>query len=488
MTLAADAASSPIVEMRGITISPGVLALDNVDFFLRPEKCIPSWARTAQASPPHQGSDRRLCHRQWVDRRDWHRQVFGTSDAEAAGISTVYQEINLCTNLSVGENVMLGHERAGRTDRLEGCSSTGGRASRGLGISIDTRSLLSNHSIAIQQLVAISRDGAGRQGAGSRRADIQPGSRRSRAALLCDPRSAGKVANLCEPLLDQVYEIADRITVLRNGKLVGEYLVRDLPRDELVTKMIGRQLDDLEAISSTAARAITARMRRSSKQPAWAGGVLEPADLDVFGGEIVGIAGLLGSGRTELVRLLYGADRADSGYVEVAGTPARMTSPRHAIDRRIAFSSEDRREEGIVADLTVAENIVLGSRRAGGSGKPPGQAGFGSGRVHGGLDDATRRSGHGRRHLVGGQPAEGSHRPLARHDAGAPDPRRTDAGHRCRHEGRPSAKVASCRSKACPSSSSRRSSRRSCDRPADRRHERSQIHWRARLEGSTWMA
>jgi simple sugar transport system ATP-binding protein len=161
--------------------------------------------------------------------------------------------------------------------------------------------------------------------------------------------------------LDQVYEIADRITVLRNGKLVGEYLVKDLPRDQLVTKMIGRQLDDLEAISSTAERAID-RTDAPILKATGVGrrGVLEPADLDVFDGEIVGIAGLLGSGRTELVRLLYGADRADSGNIEMVGTPAKMTSPRHAIDRGIAFSSEDRREEGIVADLSVAENIVLG--------------------------------------------------------------------------------------------------------------------------------
>jgi simple sugar transport system ATP-binding protein len=89
-------------------------------------------------------------------------------------------------------------------------------------------------------------------------------------------------------------------------------------------------------------------------------GMLEPADLEVFDGEVVGIAGLLGSGRTELARLLFGADHADSGRIELRGVLARLTSPRHAIDHRIAFSSEDRRAEGIIGDLTVAENIVLG--------------------------------------------------------------------------------------------------------------------------------
>src|SRR5690606_31778360 len=161
--------------------------------------------------------------------------------------------------------------------------------------------------------------------------------------------------------LDQVYEISDRLTVLRNGGLVGEYLVDELPRGELISKMIGRELDELDAISRSAERMID----RSSAPVIRATGVgrrgvLEPADLDVFDGEVVGIAGLLGSGRTELVRLLYGADHADSGRIAVRGKPARLSSPRHAIENRIAFSSEDRRAEGIVGDLTVAENIVLG--------------------------------------------------------------------------------------------------------------------------------
>jgi galactofuranose transport system ATP-binding protein len=161
--------------------------------------------------------------------------------------------------------------------------------------------------------------------------------------------------------LEQVYEISDRITVLRNGKLVGEYCAKDLPRGDLVTKMVGRELVELEAISEIAERSID-RSATPVLRATGVGrrGVLEPADLDVYDGEVVGIAGLLGSGRTELVRLLYGADRADVGQVEVHGESARITSPRHAIGHRIAFSSENRHAEGIVADLTVGENIALG--------------------------------------------------------------------------------------------------------------------------------
>jgi len=260
---------------------------------------------------------------------------------------------------------MLGHEprRAGRIS----WSATHAAAERhlaGLGLTIDTKSLLSSHSIAIQQLVAISR------------AMVLD----SKVLILDEPTSSldrGEVEALFEVIrglreqgvailfvshfLDQVYEIADRITVLRNGKLVGEYVAAELPRDQLVTKMIGRSLDDLSAIASAADRDID----RTSEPVLQATGIgkrgfLEPADIDVYQGEVVGIAGLLGSGRTELVRLLYGAVRPDSGHVEMSGKPVKLTSPRHAIENRIAFSSEDRRGEGIIGDLTVAENIVLG--------------------------------------------------------------------------------------------------------------------------------
>ena len=122
--------------------------------------------------------------------------------------------------------------------------------------------------------------------------------------------------------LEQVYEISDRITVLRNGKTVGEYCAKDLPRGDLVTKMVGRAIVELEAISEIAERSID-RSATPVLRATGVGrrGVLEPADLDVYDGEVVGIAGLLGSGRTELVRLLYGADRADTGQVEPTAIP-----------------------------------------------------------------------------------------------------------------------------------------------------------------------
>jgi len=364
----AETTVPPIVEMRSITISfPGVLALDNVDFLLHPGEVHSLMGENGAGKST---LIKALTGVYAIDRGSIRvagrrNQFHSTADAQAAGISTVYQEINLCTNLSVGENVMLGHEpRRGVLIDWRAAHRQAAEHLEGLGLSIDTRSMLSSHSIAIQQLVAISR-------AMVLDAKVlildEPTSSLDREEVeqlfrvVRGLRDNGVAILFVSHFLDQVYEISDRITVLRNGRLVGSYLVDDLPREELVTKMIGRELDDLAAISSTAAREID-RTGRPILKAVDVGkrGFLEPADVDVFEGEVVGIAGLLGSGRTELVRLLYGADRADSGNIEVGGEPAKMTSPRHAIDHHIAFSSENRRAEGIVSDLTIAENIVLG--------------------------------------------------------------------------------------------------------------------------------
>jgi simple sugar transport system ATP-binding protein len=364
----AENESPPIVEMRGITIRfPGVLALDAVDLFLRPGEVH---AVMGENGAGKSTLIKALTGEYAIDHGSiavaGERRVFsGTADAQAAGISTVYQEVNLCANLSVGENVMLGHEP--RSQRGIDWKTTHVAAAQhlaNLGVHLDTHSLLASHSIAVQQLVAISR-------AMVRDARVlildEPTSSLDRDeverlfTVIRDLRDHGVAILFVSHFLDQVYEISDRITVLRNGTLVGEYRTSDLPHSQLVTKMIGRELDELEAISETAERSID-RSAAPVLRATGIGrrGVLLPADLDVYTGEVVGIAGLLGSGRTELVRLVYGADRADAGTIEVHGTPARLSSPRSSIRHRIAFSSEDRRDEGIVAELTVAENIVLG--------------------------------------------------------------------------------------------------------------------------------
>ena len=318
--------------MRGITIRfPGVLALDGVDFVLR--------AGEVHAVMGENGAGKSTLIKALtgvysVDHgtitvAGEERSFGSTADAQQAGISTVYQEVNLCTNLSVGENVMLGHEpRNRRGIDWKATHREAARHLESLGLRLDTHSLLSSHSIAVQQLVAISR-------AMVLDARVlvldEPTSSLDRDevdrlfTVIRDLRDQGVAILFVSHFLEQVYEISDRITVLRNGKLVGEYCAKDLPRGDLVTKMVGREIVELEAISEIAERSID-RSATPVLRATGVGrrGVLEPADLDVYDGEVVGIAGLLGSGRTELVRLLYGADRADAGQVELHGEPVRI--------------------------------------------------------------------------------------------------------------------------------------------------------------------
>jgi simple sugar transport system ATP-binding protein len=297
---------------------------------------------------------------------DGEEHVFSSPAAsQAAGISTVYQEVNLAPNLSVAENILLGREprRLGGID-VRAMNRRAQETLERLGLEVDAASLLGEHPIAVQQLVAIARA-----------VDTD-----CRVLILDEPTSsldADEVEKLFEVMrrlrdqgvaivfvshfLDQIYEISDRMTILRNGRLVEERMVKDTPQLQLVQLMIGRELATLEKLDREASTAEKPRSELPVLTAVGLGrrGSLEATDLEVYEGEVIGIAGLLGSGRTELARLLFGADTADHGELQVRSTRRRFRSPRHAIDRKIAFTSENRRSEGVVADLTVADNMLL---------------------------------------------------------------------------------------------------------------------------------
>ena len=290
----------------------------------------------------------------------------GPAQAQAAGIATVYQEVNLVTNLSVAENIMLGREprRFGTVD-FRRMRKHARSVLESLNLDIDPGSMLGTHSIAVQQLVAIARA-----------IDID-----AQVLVLDEPTSSLDVKEVAElftlirrvrehgvavlfvsHFLDQVYEISDRITVLRNGELVGEYPVAQLPRLQLISKMIGKELSALDALEEGTKReagrpAGTAPFLRADQLGRK--GSIHPFDLTIHPGEVVGLAGLLGSGRTELARLLYAADRADSGSTSIGGTVVKLRGPRAALDHKIAFASENRKAEGLIGDLTIRANIVL---------------------------------------------------------------------------------------------------------------------------------
>ncbi|MFC7787432.1 sugar ABC transporter ATP-binding protein [Microbacterium sp. MAHUQ-60] len=370
----------PIVQMRGISIEfPGVKALDDVDFRLFPGEVHALMGENGA------GKSTLIKALTGVYRIDsgtiavvgQERSFTGTGDAQEAGISTVYQEVNLAPNLSIGENVMLGHEVRGVFGvnwRATHRAATEALARLGLE-RLDTHKPLSTLSIALQQLVAISR-------AMAIKAKVlildEPTSSLDSAeveglfTVMRSLRDQGVAILFVSHFLDQVYAISDRLTVLRNGRYEGEYLTRDLDRHALISKMIGKDLDALKSLGGnrrTAPRDADEVPLLSASGIARRGAV-EATDLDIRAGEVVGFAGLLGSGRTELARLLYGADRADAGTISLNGVRTELRSPADGLAERIAFSTENRRDEGIVGDLTVRENIILAMQAERGWARP----------------------------------------------------------------------------------------------------------------------
>ncbi|EGI76028.1 monosaccharide-transporting ATPase [Hylemonella gracilis ATCC 19624] len=297
--------------------------------------------------------------------------------AQRLGISTVYQEVNLCPNLSVAENIYAG--RYPRKGLLQGrridWAAVNQRARElvaRVGLDIDVTRLLSDYPVAVQQLVSIARA-----------LSIE-----SRVLILDEPTSSlddDEVRKLFDVLrrlrdeglsivfvthfLNQVYAISDRITVLRNGSWVGEWPVADLPAPALIAAMLGREL----AASSTQRQAEPAF---DANQPALLeveglgqGGQLQPMDLRLRAGEVVGLAGLLGAGRTELARLLFGLELPDRGVLRVDGQVMAFSNPMDAIRQGLALCPEERKTDGIVADLSVRENIALALQARQGMGR-----------------------------------------------------------------------------------------------------------------------
>ncbi|MEV4415144.1 sugar ABC transporter ATP-binding protein [Catellatospora sp. NPDC049609] len=301
----------------------------------------------------------------------------GPMQARAAGVSTVYQEVNLCPNLSVAENIYIGREpRHFGAIRWREMRRRARALLARLDLDLDVTAALGTCSLAVQQMVAIARA-----------IDIQ-----ARVLILDEPTSSldsSEVAQLFRIMrqlrdegiailfvthfLDQVYDVADRITVLRNGRLVGEYTTAELPQLALVEKMIGKELDVLEQLDEQPKRELAAVEASTPLLEAAAlgrKGSVAPFSLTIHAGEVVGLAGLLGSGRTEVARLLFGADRADHGRITMDGQPAAIRNPIAAISRDIAFCSENRRTEGLVGELSVRENIMLAMQAARGWTRP----------------------------------------------------------------------------------------------------------------------
>ena len=289
--------------------------------------------------------------------------------AQKLGISTVYQEVNLCPNLSVAENISIGRQpmKFGRIDWKE-LNRRSEDVLKRLNIVIDITQILSSYSVAIQQMVAIARV-----------LDIN-----AKILILDEPTSSldeREVEQLFKVLrklrddglailfithfLDQTYQISDRITILKNGMFGGEYKTEALPKLELIAKMLGKELSEFSYTKK-----IEERKQKSAETIKNANSILNvkglglrvsiaPFNLNLNEGDVLGLAGLLGSGRTEMARLIFGIDNPDQGEIYVKGKKTNINTPRKAMMLGMGFCSEDRKSEGILAELSVRENIIL---------------------------------------------------------------------------------------------------------------------------------
>lgn len=366
---ATDASTRPVVEMTGITVViDATTVLQDVDLRLFPGEIHAlmggngagksSLVKALTGAYRIDAGEVRIAGEQVV--------LSGPAAAEAAGVAAAFQDVDLCGNLSIAENIMIGHEER----RWYGISwgATRRRAIEvldelGLG-HLDPRRAVSTLAPAIQQLVAIARAMV-----------THP-----KVLVLDEPTSsldADEVATLFRALrtlrdhgvailfvshfLEQVYAISDRITVLRDGVGQGEYPTRELDRAVLIAKMIGKDLTELRRIGSERRE----HHADPTGEPVYRAidlgrrGEFEATDLELHRGEVVGLGGLRGSGRSEFGQLLAGVVRRDSGTISIDGRALALPNPAAALRHRIAFASEDRRDAGIIEELSVRDNIIL---------------------------------------------------------------------------------------------------------------------------------
>jgi len=361
--------SEPLLRMEGITkVFSGAVALDGVSLSLERGEVHAlvgeNGAGKSTLIKIMTGAYRRDGGRVWLEGREVDFR--SPEDAQEAGVVAVYQEVNLLAYRTVAENIFLGREprRFGLVDWKK--MNAGARAILDrLGLEVDPEATLGSLNIALRQMVAIARG-------------VSFG---AKVVVLDEPTSSltehevsilygvirrlkgeGAAVVYISHRFDELYAVCDRVTVLRDGKLVGTRALEGLERIDLVCLMLGKQRDELRREGATAfghkgreeAEAPLLRAENLTR-----GRKLDGVSLEAGRGEIVGMAGLLGSGRTETARAVFGADPLEEGAVFLEGQRLELDSPRDAISAGLAFLSEDRKAEGIIPELSVRENLTL---------------------------------------------------------------------------------------------------------------------------------
>ena len=362
-------AAESLLQMRGVSKSfPGVQALIGIDFDVRRGE--------VHALVGHNGAGKSTLIKILTGAyaKDGGHVVLHTKEvsfatpaaSQAAGIATIYQEVNLVPYLTAPENIFLGREPHTRLGTIDWAKMRADAATLldGFGIHIDLAVPVSQISVALQQMVTIAR-------AVSLEASLvvmdEPTSSLDAAevhmlfGVIRQLKANGVGIIYVSHRLEEVFALADRVTVLRDGRLVVTTDVSKIDILSLVAHMLGRNPEQVRASGATAfseAAAATGELvlevehLTSGKAPV-------DVSLNTHKGEVVGLAGLLGSGRTELARAIFGLDRAESGSVRIGSRRQRIRSPRAAVRAGMGYLTEDRKIEGIVPELSVRDNILL---------------------------------------------------------------------------------------------------------------------------------
>lgn len=368
-----------VLEMRNIHKSfPGVRALQAVDFTLCEGEIHALMGENGAGKSTlikvltgvYEKDEGQI----FIKGKDGAVAIRSPQEAQKNGISTVYQEITLCPNLTVAENMFIGRTNDA-TMNWKKINEDTETILKSLDIPATATQQLSNCSIAVQQMIAIARA-----------VDME-----CKVLILDEPTSSldeQEVAKLFKVMrdlkargvgiifvthfLDQVYEVCDKITVLRDGQLVGEYEIKDLPRVQLVAKMLGKELDDMSEIKGEQAayQEADAATAVFEAEGLFSDAGIKPFDFHINKGEVNGFTGLLGSGRSECVRAIFGADRVLGGTVKKNGKTIKIQKPIDAMRQGIAYLPEDRKVDGIVGDLSVRDNIILATQVLKGFFKP----------------------------------------------------------------------------------------------------------------------
>lgn len=366
-----------ILTMRGISKEfPGVKALSNVDFTLRKGEIHALMGENGAGKSTLvkvlTGVHIKDSGEIRIEGHDEPVSIRSPQDAQNLGISTVYQEITLCPNLTVAENMFIGRGNY-RFINWRAQEKRANEILTKLNIPAKASQQLGTCSLAVQQMVAIAR--AVDMECKVLILDEPTSSLDEREVallfkLMRDLKSRGVGIIFITHFLDQVYEVCDKITVLRNGELVGEYEIKDMPEVELISAMLGKDLEDISKLKDEKKvyegkdEVVYEAHNLSSTEG------VKPFDFKIKKGEVNGFTGLLGSGRSESVRAIFAADRVTSGSVKMNDKDVKIQKPKDAMKNGIGYLPEDRKGDGIIQDLSVRENIILALQVLNGFFKP----------------------------------------------------------------------------------------------------------------------